>query len=103
MRRPQDDSGGLSFEEFGQAAEQLGFAIAPEKLQEVCLEIDVDKSGIIDQAEFVAFIMKRQAPVEVDLEGVDCSSVFEHIRPSQAQYGCVRAGAGAVRGRRGSG
>ena len=56
----------------------------PEKLSEVCLEIDVDKSGIIDQAEFVAFIMKRQAPVEVDLEGVDCSSVFEHIRPSSS-------------------
>ena len=93
----EDDSGGLSYEEFAQAAEQLGFAIEPEKLSEVCLEIDVDKSGIIDQAEFVAFIMKRQAPVEVDLEGVDCSSVFEHIRPSQAQYGCERGPANGAR------
>ena len=87
-----DDSGGLTYEEFAVAATQLGFAIDEKDLDKVCKEIDADSSGIIDQKEFVAFIMARQKPVAVEITAdMDVSSVFEYIRPSEAQYGYATA------------
>ena len=85
--------GGLSFEEFGQAAEQLGFAIRPEKRGGVPRDRRRQERHHRSGRVLSRFIMKRQAPVEVDLEGVDTSSVFEHIRPplARARGACERA------------
>ena len=48
-----DNSGGLTYEEFGQAAKALGNHIDPNHLEELCKGIDKSGDGVIDEEEFV--------------------------------------------------
>jgi len=83
-------SGCVDKAEFKVAAASLGIELKEEEVDSVFEEFDADKSGTVDQEEFVRFCVstaqKRSKGATLP-EGTDTSTVAHALSPEQAQHG----------------
>ncbi|KAJ8613669.1 hypothetical protein CTAYLR_003162 [Chrysophaeum taylorii] len=85
-----DGSGGLTHDEFVQAAKALGYHLLPDNVKQMCKEIDMDDDGLIDEEEFVKFVRSKVAATEKVPDGVDATTpgvIYEHLGTLGAQHG----------------
>lgn len=81
-----DGSGGLTFSEFLAAAKSLGYHILPENAEKLCNEIDEDKDGIIDEEEFVKFVLGKVTPADGQAP-MEPGAIYDHLGSLSAQHG----------------
>lgn len=84
-----DASGGLTVDEFSAAAKALGYHILPDNVRKACEEIDIDDDGIIDEEEFVKFVLTKVNTYLESPRGVNPTApglIFDHLGPMSAQH-----------------
>ena len=72
----------------------MGVALRDEETWlDVCKAVDADGSGIIDEDEFVDWVVARNTfdPVADLPEGTNTASIFDHIAPDSANHGFALA------------